>query len=72
MRYSVDYLIERRKEKWKTDSNIERDKQFREVVAEELVKDKDLRNEVINKPEKLIELLLVVVDKNQKTVQFFF
>lgn len=72
MSYTIDYLIERRKEKWQEDNNIERDKQFREVVAEELVKDEDLRNEVINKPEKLVELLFVVVDKNQKTVPFFF
>ena len=72
MSYSIDYLISRRKEKWQEDNNIERDKQFREVVAEELVKDEDLRNEVINKPEKLVELLFVVVDKNQKTVPFFF
>lgn len=72
MSYSVDYLIERRKEKWREDNNIERDKQFREVVAEELVKNTDLRSEVINNPEKLVELLFIVVDKNQKTVPFFF
>lgn len=72
MNYSADYLINRRKEKWQEDKNIERDKQFREVVAEELIKNDKLLKEVIYNPEKLIELLFIVVDKNQKTMPFFF
>lgn len=72
MSYTVDYLINRRKKRWQEDKNIERDKQFREVVAEELIKNDKLLKEVIYNPEKLIELLFIVVDKNQKTMPFFF
>lgn len=72
MSYTVDYLINRRKKRWQEDKNIERDKQFREVIAEELIKNDKLLKEVIYNPEKLIELLFIVVDKNQKTMPFFF
>ena len=72
MIYTADFLITKRKEKWDANKNIELDIQFREAVAQELVENISLREEVKNKPEKLIELLFVVVDKEQKTVPFFF
>ena len=71
MIYTADQLIERRKEKWEADHNIERDKLFREAVANELVRNRELLDEVRQYPEKLIELLFVVVDKKQKTMPFF-
>lgn len=72
MIFTADYLISRRKAKWEELRDIEFDKEFRAAVADELLKNENLLNEVIRNPEKLIELVFVVVDKNQKTLPFFF
>ena len=69
--YTADYLIQKRKEKWEELHSIEYDKRFREAVAHELLKNKELLAEVKRYPEKLIELVFIVVDKNQKTMPFF-
>ena len=71
MSYTADYLIFRRKEKWKQHHDIQQDKIFCEAVANELVTDPALLAEVICNPEKLIELVFVVVDKDQNTLPFF-
>ena len=71
MSYTADYLIEKRKEKWQNTGSIESDKQFRDAVANELLADSALLAEVRRNPEKLIELVFVVVDKKQKTMPFF-
>lgn len=72
MIFTADYLVSRRKAKWEELHDIEFDKEFRAAVADELLKNENLLNEVIKNPEKLIELVFVVVDKNQKTLPFFF
>ena len=64
-------LIEKRKEKWEKEHSLEYDKRFRMAIANELVNNRELLNEVKNNPEKLIELVFVVVDKEQKTQPFF-
>ena len=61
-----------RKEKWEKTSSIETDKRFRNAVADEIVADSALLAEIRRNPEKLVELVFVVVDKNQKTMPFFF
>ena len=71
MKYTADFLIEKRKEKWNETHNIEKDKEFREAVVEELIENTELLNELKEKPERLIELLFIVVDKEQKTKPFF-
>jgi hypothetical protein len=71
MTYTADYLIERRKARWEEKHSIEFDKKFREAVANELLQNRELLAEVTRYPEKLIELVFVVVDKNQKTMPFF-
>ena len=71
MIYTVDYLIERRKIRWNEDHNIERDKIFRNTVAQEIIKNEKLRNEIKQNPEKLIELVFIIVDKDKNTVPFF-
>lgn len=71
MIYSADFLIQRRKEKWEADHNIERDRKLREAIANELLINESLRSEVIKFPEKLIELLFVIVNKNKNTAPFF-
>jgi len=71
MTYTSDYLISKRKEKWNNIHDLEYDKQFREAVVNELITDKMLLEEVQREPNKLIELLFIVVDKEQRTIPFF-
>lgn len=71
MSYTADYLITKRKEKWEKKHSIEYDKQFRNAVASEIVRSPELLTEIKEKPEKLIELVFIVVDKNQRTMPFF-
>lgn len=71
MTYTADYLIQKRKEKWETAHSIEYDKQLRIAIANELMSNSDLLAEVKRYPEKLIELMFIVVDKNQQTMPFF-
>ena len=70
MKYTADYLIQKRIEKWNETHDIEYDKQLRVAIADEIVKNNDLLNEVKKHPEKLIELVFIVVDKDQKTRPF--
>ena len=72
MSYTADYLIEKRRAKWEELHSIEYDKKLREAIANELMTDEALLAEVRKYPEKLIELVFVVVDKNQQTMPFFF
>lgn len=71
MTYTADFLIQKRREKWEKTHDIEEDKRFRNAVAKELLRSPALLAEVRRYPEKLIELVFVVVDKNQKTLPFF-
>ena len=72
MIYTADYLIEKRKEKWEELHDIEFDKKLRSAIAEEIIQNSGLFREIRSNPEKLIELVFTVVDKNQKTMPFFF
>ena len=71
MTYSADYLIQKRKDKWNELHSIEYDKKLRQAIANEMLTNKDLLEEIKRNPEKLIELVFIVVDKNQKTMPFF-
>jgi len=71
MTYTADYLIERRKAKWAELQDIEYDKKLRNAIADELLDNSKLQEEVKLYPEKLIELVFVVVDKKKKTRPFF-
>lgn len=69
--YTADYLIEKRKEKWRELHSIEYDKKLRTAIANEMLASKELLAEVKRYPEKMIELVFIVVDKNQRTMPFF-
>ena len=71
MSYTADQLIQKRKEKWQETGSIDYDKRLRKAIAKELVRDEILLSQVRQYPEKLIELLFIVVDKHQKTTPFF-
>lgn len=70
MKYTADYLIQKRIEKWNETHEIEYDKQLRVAIADEIINNSELLNEVKKYPEKLIELVFIVVDKDQKTRPF--
>lgn len=72
MIYSIDYFIQRRKVRWNEHHNIEKDRIFRETVAEEVITNQEYIKQIKEKPERMIELFFVVVDKNQNTLPFFF
>lgn len=71
MTYTADFLISKRKERWEKHRDIDHDKLFRDAVADEILTNKSLRNEIKQYPEKLIELVFVIVDKKKKTMPFF-
>lgn len=71
MTYTADYLIQKRRDKWEENHSIDYDKKFRSAVANEILTGGELLREVTERPEKLIELVFIVVDKNQKTMPFF-
>ena len=56
--YTADFLIQRRKDKWNELKSIEHDKKLRTAIANELLNNKALLNEVKQYPEKLIELVV--------------
>ncbi|MBS5334168.1 MAG: hypothetical protein KHY62_01450 [Firmicutes bacterium] len=72
MSYGADFLIKRRKEKWEETKSIDYDKKLKSAIADEIIKNEVLREEIKARPEKLIELEFVVVDKEQITMPFFF
>jgi hypothetical protein len=71
MTYTADDLIEKRKAKWEELHSIDYDKKLRQAIANEMLTNKELLEEIKRYPEKLIELVFIVVDKNQKTMPFF-
>ena len=71
MIYSIDYFIQRRIVRWNEHHNIEKDRIFRETIAEEVINKQEYINQIKEKPERMIELFFVVVDKNQNTLPFF-
>lgn len=71
MTYTADYLIQKRKDKWQELHSIEHDKKLRQAIANEMLTNKELLAEIKRYPEKLIELVFIVVDKNQRTMPFF-
>lgn len=71
IKITADFLIERRKMQWESHHDIKKDDRFVLGVAYEIVHNKKLREEIIDKPEKLIELCFTVVDKDKKIKPFF-
>ena len=71
IKITADFLIERRKIQWESHHDIKKDDRFVLGVAYEIVHNKKLREEIIDKPEKLIELCFTVVDKDKKIKPFF-
>lgn len=71
MRYKAKELVDIRKKKWEELQDIEYDSRLRNAFALEILKDKALIDEIKKNPEYLIEMVFVVVDKEQNTIPFF-
>lgn len=71
IKITADFLIDRRKIQWSNHHDIKKDDRFVLGVAYELTHNEILREEIIDNPEKLIELCFTVVDKEKKVVPFF-
>ena len=71
MSYTADYLIQFRKEMWNKYKSLTKDADLREGIASEIMKDAELLAEIRQNPEKLIEMMFVIVDKDKKTNPFF-
>lgn len=64
-------VIEKRKELWKQYGDVNKDFEYVIAVAKELLTNETLLQEVIEKPELLIEMTFTIVDKEKSTVPFF-
>ncbi|WP_342419240.1 hypothetical protein [Paenibacillus sp. FSL H8-0168] len=64
-------IIDRRRELWEQSHDVEQDKAYRESVALYLIEHPEVRAEVRDHPEHLIEMLFVIVDKDKRTSPFF-
>lgn len=71
MIYKTIDLINIRKNKWNELHDIEFDKKLRNAIADKIINSESLRKEIKDNPELLIEMVFVVVDKEQKTSPFF-
>jgi hypothetical protein len=66
-------IIIKRRQLWELHRSIENDREFIEAVADYIIQpqNEQIREEIRNNPELLIELCFVIVDKDKKTVPFF-
>lgn len=64
-------IIDRRKELWDQDGSIERDREYREAVSHHILENEHIRQEILEYPERLIEMCFVIVDKDKNIVPFF-
>lgn len=71
IKVTADFLIDRRKRQWEVHHDIKKDELFCFACANEIINNSRLRAEIVEYPEKLIELIFTVVDKDKKVVPFF-
>lgn len=71
IKITANFLMERRKLQWESHHDIKKDERFVKGVAYEITHNKELREEIIDNPEYLIELCFTVVNKEKKEEPFF-
>lgn len=64
-------IIEKRKRIWQSRQDINYDKGFVTAVVNEILSNKTLRDEVLETPDLLIEMVFTVVNKEGRTMPFF-
>ncbi len=68
---TADSLIEKRRRQWQYLKSVGEDASLRRAIALEIVRNPSLVQELRLHPEKLVELMFVIPDKQQNTVPFF-
>ena len=71
MEITANQIINKRKELWEKNRDINKDYEFVSAIANELLINRKLLKEIEEKPELLIEMVFVIVDKDKKTVPYF-
>lgn len=71
IKITAEFLINRRKLQWESHHDIKKDERFVKGVAYEITHNQELREEIIDNPEKLIELCFTVVNKDKREEPFF-
>ena len=71
MEITAKQIIEKRKELWNKNKSSSEDYNFTLAVANELLNNKFLLDEITHNPELLIEMTFTLVDKDKNTVPFF-
>jgi hypothetical protein len=68
---TADRIIEKRKAMWELDRSYQTDNDYINSVAKYILESEELRQEIKNNPEKLIEMCFYIVDKDKHLVPFF-
>lgn len=68
---TCERIIAKRKELWQTTHDSLKDKEYREAVAQYILDHKHIRDEILEFPERLIEMCFVIVDKDKQITPFF-
>ena len=71
MEITAKQIINKRKELWEQYKDINKDYEFVQAVAKELLENRSLLKEIEESPELLIEMVFIIVDKDKKTVPYF-
>ena len=71
MEITARQIIEKRKELWNKNKSSSEDFNFTLAVANELLNNKPLLDEITKNPELFIEMTFTLVDKDKNTVPFF-
>ena len=71
MEITAKQIINKRKELWEQYKDINKDYEFVQAVAKELLENRSLLKEIEESPELLIEMVFIIVDKDKNTVPYF-
>ena len=69
---TVEDLIAKRRLRWRETGSIEYDRLLTNAICDEILDNEELREEIVKRPYLLIECCFTVVNKQKKTVPFFF
>lgn len=69
--FTAQQVIDGRRRQWDAHHSIEKDQAYRDAVARQIAEDPALRKEVQDRPELLIEMVFIIVNKEKRTEPFF-
>ncbi len=69
---TLDEIVDKRRHSWEKRHDVAYDQTLTEGAVRYIIDNPELREEIKQKPWKLVQIAFTVVDKSQKTVPFFF